>query len=546
MKGGKKWEWGRKKVKRGETGEEGRREKEEVEGEGDVDIDLEGIQQRTIALPMPPRVYSGLNGSVKGKLFYLENVENQPGFDLHVFDLGKRESSSFMSGVFGYEVSADGKKIIYAAPDNSYGIVSAMGKAKPGDGKLNLADVKVLVDPQREWAQIYQEVWRIERDFFYVENLHGANWEAVQEKYRKFLPFVGHREDLNYLLSEMMGELVIGHNYVGGGDYPDIDNVNTGLLGADYTLNNGRYQIQKIYSGLNWNPTFRAPLTEPGVDVNTGDYILAVNGRPLTASDNIYELFRNTVDKQTTLTLNSSPNSDGARKVTVVPIGSEANLRNMAWVEGNRQKVDELTNGRVAYVYLPNTGGGGYTFFNRYYFSQLDKEAVIIDERFNGGGSAADYIIDLLDRELMNYWGTRSGKPSTTPGAAIFGPKVMLINEYAASGGDLLPYLFREKNMGELIGKRTLGILVGIYTYPQLLDGGFATAPRLGIFDKDGRWIIENEGVPPDIEVEMTPKAVIEGHDPQLEKAVEVILKKMGKQEGWEIQKPVGPKRARK
>lgn len=527
----------------GEGGEGGEGKEEEVEP---VDIDLEGIEDRTIALPTPARVYSGLNGGVKDKLFYLESVDNQPGFTLHVYDLKKRESSVFMAGIFGYEISADGKKLIYAAPDNTYGIVNTMGKHKPGDGKVNLSDVQIKVDPVKEWGQIYNEVWRIERDFFYVENLHGVDWAATKRKYQKFLPYVGHREDLNYLLSEMMGELVIGHNYVGGGDFPEIDEVNTGLLGADYALDNGFYQIERIFSGLNWNPTFRAPLTEPGVDVNEGDYLLEVNGEALTAQDNIYELFRNTVDKQTILTLNDRPTLDGARQVTVVPIGSEANLRNMAWVEGNRQKVDELTNGRVAYVYLPNTGQGGYTFFNRYYFSQLDKEAIIIDERFNGGGSAADYIIDLLDRELMNYWGTRSGRPSTTPGAAIFGPKVMIINEYAASGGDLLPYLFREKDMGELIGKRTLGILIGIYSYPQLIDGGFATAPRLGIFDKEGNWIIENEGVHPDIEVEMTPKAVIEGRDPQLEKAVEVILKKLDKTEDTKMKKPKGPKRARK
>ncbi|MCB0562961.1 MAG: PDZ domain-containing protein, partial [Phaeodactylibacter sp.] len=297
------------------------------------------------------------------------------------------------------------------------------------------------------------------------------------------------------------------------------------------------------FSGLNWNPSFRAPLTEPGVAVNEGDYILAIDGEPLSGDENIHRRFRNTVGKQVVLTVNGQPTMAGARQITVVPIDDDSNLRNMAWVEGNRKKVDEMTSGRVAYVYLPNTGGGGYTFFNRYYFSQLGKEAVIIDERFNGGGSAADYIIDLLDRELMNYWGTRAGKVQTTPMAAIFGPKALIINEYAASGGDLLPFLFKEKNLGPLIGKRTLGILVGIYSYPQLIDGGYSTAPRLGIFDKAGEWIIENEGVSPDIEVEMTPKAVIEGRDPQLERAVEEIMKELPKTPRQEVKKPAGPDR---
>ena len=377
-----------------------------------------------------------------------------------------------------------------------------------------------------------------------MENLHGVDWKAVKQKYAPFLPHVGHREDLNYLLSEMMGELVVGHNYVSGGDFPDIETVNTGLLGADLVIENGYYRLSRIYSGLNWNPGFRAPLTEPGVDVKAGDYILAIDGAPLSGEENIYRRFRNTVGKQVVLTVNAQPGMQGARQVTVVPIDDDTNLRNMAWVEGNRKKVDEMTGGRVAYVYLPNTGGGGYTFFNRYYFSQLGKEGVIIDERFNGGGSAADYIIDLLYRELLNHWGTRAGKVQNTPMAAIFGPKAMIINEYAASGGDLLPFLFREKGMGPLIGKRTLGILVGIYSYPELLDGGGATAPRLGIFSKTGEWIIENEGVSPDIEVEMMPKAVIEGKDPQLERAVAEIMKELPKTPRQQVSKPAGPDRA--
>ena len=529
-----------------EPGAAEKKEEEEKGGAAQISetrIDLVGIDQRIVALPMPGRVYSSLDGGVEGKLFYLESIHNQPGATLHAFDLEKRESKPFLSGIVGYKVSADGKKLIYASPDNVYGIVEAGAEPKVGDGALNLGDAKVFVDPAQEWAQIFREVWRMERDYFYVENMHGADWPAIRRKYEPFLPYVGHREDLNYLLAEMMSELVIGHNYVGGGDFPKVEAVNVGLLGADYRVQDGYYQFARIFSGLNWNPSFRAPLTEPGIQVSEGDYLLAVNGQPLLAADNLYRLFRNTAGKQTVLTVNSQPGMQGAREVVVVPLDNEGNLRNIAWVEGNRKRVDELTNGRVAYVWLPNTGEEGYEFFNRYYFSQLDKEAVIIDVRFNGGGSAADYIVDLLGRELMNYLGTRAGKVQTTPMAAIFGPKALIINEYAASGGDLLPFLFKEKELGPLIGKRTLGILVGIYTYPELMDGGFATAPRLGIFSKDGKWIIENEGVRPDIEVEMTPKAVIEGHDPQLERAVEALMEQLPAQPPAPVQKPKGPVR---
>lgn len=509
-----------------------------------VEIDFDQLDQRIVSLPVPPRTYSKLEAAVPGKLLYREDVPDKPGYTLHAFDMEKEQEEEYLAGILDYQVSANGKKMIYATLDGSYAITEATAKPEPGKGSLDLSTLKVPVDPAKEWKQMFEELWRIERDYFYVENMHGADWKAVRDKYKKFLPHVGHREDLNYLFAEMMGELVIGHNYVGGGDLPREESVETGLLGADYEVANNRYRIQKIYSGLNWNPSFKAPLTQPGVDVEQGDYILEVDGEPLTAERNIFSLFQNTVGKQVQLTVNNQPEMEGARQVTVMPIESERNLRNMNWVEKNRQKVNEMTNGRVAYVYMPNTGQGGYTFFNRYYFSQLDKEAVIIDERFNGGGSAADYVINLLDRQIMNYWASRDGKVSTTPGAGIFGPKAMIINEYAASGGDLMPYLFKQKEMGPLVGQTTLGILVGIYGYPTLMDGGYVTAPRVGIFSKDKEWIIENEGVHPDVEVEMTPKKVINGHDPQLEKAVEVIMKQLDKPPKKEVTEPDPPIRA--
>jgi len=527
--------------------EESGDEKNNPEDDKDIEVRIhfDNIDQRIVSLPVPPRSYSNLEGRVEGRLLYREQVPDKRGYTLHAFDLEEEKDEVYLEGISNYKVSADGKKMIYATLGGDYVITDATSKPETGKGKLNLSKLRVKVNPEKEWKQMFDELWRIERDYFYVENMHGADWKAVKEKYEKFLPFVGHRQDLNYLFGDMMAELVIGHNYVGGGDSPQEKSVRTGLLGADYTIENNRYRIGKIYSGLNWNPSFKAPLTQPGVDVREGDYILSVDGEPLTGDQNIYSLFQHTVDKQVQLRVNSEPRKEGAREVTVVPVGSERNLRTMNWVENNRKKVDEMTNGRVAYVYMPNTGQGGYTFFNRYYFSQLDKEAVIIDERFNGGGSAADYVINLLDREIMNYWGHRDGKVTTTPGAGIFGPKAMIINEYAGSGGDLMPFLFKEKNLGPLIGQPTLGILVGIYGYPTLMDGGYVTAPRFGIFSKDGEWIIENEGVAPDVPVEMTPKEVINGRDPQLEKAVEMIMDQLKEADKPEVTQPEDPVRTK-
>ncbi|MBS3807201.1 MAG: PDZ domain-containing protein, partial [Bacteroidales bacterium] len=489
-----------------EEPEKKKEEKEKQENDNPEDkkvqIDFQHLDQRIVSLPVPTRSYSELEGAVSGKLLYREDVPDKPGYVLHAFDMEKKEDEIYLDGIRGYSLSANGKKMIYASLSGDYAIVDATAQPEPGKGTLNLSGMKVHVVPEKEWQQMFDELWRIERDYFYVENMHGVDWKAVKAKYGKFLPHVGHREDLNYLFAMMMGEMVVGHNYVGGGDMPEQEGVQTGLLGADYEVVNNRYRIKKIYSGLNWNPSFKAPLTQPGVDVSEGDYILEVDGEPLTAEKNIYSLFQHTVGKQVNLKVHSEPTLEGARQVTVVPVESERNLRNMNWVEGNRKKVNEMTDGRVAYVYMPNTGQGGYTFFNRYYFSQLDKEAVIIDERFNGGGSAADYVINLLDRQITNYWGSRDGKVSSTPGAGIFGPKAMIINEYAASGGDLMPFLFKQKELGPLVGQTTLGILVGIYGYPTLMDGGYVTAPRFGIFSKDGEWIIENEGVHPDVEVE--------------------------------------------
>lgn len=490
-------------------------------------IDLDQIDQRILALPAPERDYSDLQTAADDKLFFLEQAADGSGNTLSSFDWKSRKVEEFMKKVTDYAICADGSKLLYGQPDSKFAIVDTKTKPTGEAGKMDLSKLETYVDPKAEWTQIFNEAWRIERDFFYVKNMHGADWPAIRRKYEPFLAHVGHRADLNYLLAEMIGEMVVGHNNIRGGDMATTDATPIGLLGADYSIENGRYRLANIFSGLNWNPDLRAPLTEPGVVVNAGDYLLAVNGKPLTGTDDVYSFFENAADRQTLLTVNSKPTMDGARTVTVVPIKSENALRNRAWVENNRKWVDKQTNGQVAYVYLPNTGEGGYTYFNRYYFSQLDKKAVVLDERFNGGGSVADYILDNLNRPVMSYWATREGKLFTSPAASIFGPSVMITNEYAGSGGDALPQFYRRRNLGKIVGKRTWGGLVGIYDYPVLMDGGQITAPRLGVVSPDGKWEVENEGVAPDIEVEMTPKATADGADPQLDKAIETVMRSL-------------------
>jgi tricorn protease len=492
-----------------------------------VKIDLEKLDQRIQALPMPGRDYRRLR-AIEGKLFFLELVPNQPHtFNLHTYDLKERKDEVFLANVRWFWVSADGKKLLYqtAEPQSRYAIVGTDKKPEPKEEDyLKIQALEVPVDPKAEWRQIFREAYRIHRDYFYDAPLHGLDWEATYQKYLPFLEHVDHREDLNYLLAELSGELVVGHAYVGQGDIPAPASVNVGLLGADFEVVDGFYRIQRIYPGLNWHPELRSPLTEPGVNVAEGEYLLAVNGRPLRYPASPYSLFEKTTEQVTDLRISPTPDEAGARTVTVKPVASETALRHWNWVEGNRKKVDALSNGRVAYIYMPDTGVDGYASFNRYYYSQLDKQAVVLDERFNGGGYVADYIVDMLDRPLLSYWATREGKEFTSPNASIFGPKVMIINELAGSGGDAMPLFFRRRGLGKLVGKRTWGGLIGIYDYPTLMDGGFFSSPRLAIYSPDGEWEVENEGIAPDIEVEQTPKQVIAGHDPQLEKAVEVVL----------------------
>jgi len=506
-----------------------------------VTIDWDGINERIISLPVAPGMYSNLGSAKEGELLYLSRAPHTNNATMHKYDLNKREDSEVMP-VDGYEIAAGGEKMLYYK-GNMWGI-SAVGVA--GEDQINVDALQVKIDPQAEWSNIFNEAWRVNRDYFYDPGMHGVDWPAMKTKYGTFLSDVSCRSDLYRVMQWMFSELRVGHHrFTSRGDQlAKPEQVPGGLIGADYTINNGRYRFSKIYGGLNWNPGLRSPLTEPGVNVNEGDYLLAVNGRDVTAAANLYSYFENTAEKITSITVGPNPNYDNSRVEKVVPVANEFALRNRDWVEGNLKKVNEATDGRVAYVYVPNTAGAGHDYFKRYFFPQADKEAVIIDERFNGGGQLADYYIDILKRPLQSHWTYRYGRSQKAPNASIQGPKVMLINENAGSGGDYLPWLFRRFDMGTIIGTRTWGGLVGILGYPEFIDGGSVTAPNVAFWSEDG-YRVENEGVAPDIEVEQLPKAMIEGHDPQLEKAIEVIMKQLEEHPPKQYQKPDFPNKVK-
>ncbi len=489
-------------------------------------IDVDGIDQRILALPLGSSRYRGLE-TAGTKLLFVDSPQGGASA-LKAFDFDSRKANVIAPNVSGFEVSADGKWMLLRER-NGWFTATVTGKSKK---PLRIDNVRVRVDPEQEWPQILREVWRIERDYFYDENMHHVDWDAMWERYRPFLPHVRHRSDLNVLIAEMIGELACGHEYVRGGETPSAPSgVSVGLLGADWTTVDDRFQVAKIYRGQNWNPGMRAPLTEPGVDAREGDFLIAVDGRPVTTDDNLFEAFEGTSGRQVEILLAAKADGSEARKMTVVPIGSEGGLRRASWVEANRKRVDELSGGRLAYIYMPNTGGAGLAAFDRDFYSQLDKDGLILDERFNGGGKVADYVIDVLGNEVMCYWMNRERWVGKTPFATMEGPKVMIINERAGSGGDAMPWLFRNMGIGKLVGTRTWGGLVGISGYPPLIDGGSVTAASFGVMDTEGKWAVENVGVAPDYPVVQWPKEVIAGRDPQLEKAVAVAMEQLEKQE---------------
>ncbi len=524
------------------TDEEGNEEKEEKEEKTyenkkdekkedekvkpvNVKVDADGIYHRIVALDLDERNYVRLLKGPENSVFVAEAIPNQTDLTLHKYDVEKMKAEEFATEVSQMVTSADRKNMLLKQKA-AWRIVETKEKPKNDDGTLKL-NLKIKVAPKSEYHQIFREGWRYMRDFLYVNNVHGAPWETIYKWYAPWVDHVRHRTDLNYVVDIMSGEVSIGHSYVSGGDQPDIDKVPIGLLGCDFVMEKGLYKIAKIYTGELWNPDLKAPLAVPGISVKEGDYLLAVNGQELTASTNPFSLLEHTADRETTLTISSERDKKNTRNILVKPIHGEGGLRTFDWIEANRKKVAELSNGKLAYVYVPNTSGGGFEYFNRYYFSQQDKKGVIVDERNNGGGFAADYMIDIMDRELFGFFNskTNDNRPWTTPMAGIWGPKVMLINERSGSGGDLLPYMFKAKNIGPLVGTRTWGGLVGTWDTPLFIDGGRMVAPRGGFYDLNGQWAVEGEGIVPDIEVIQNPKLVLEGRDPQLEQGVEEAMR---------------------
>jgi tricorn protease len=501
-------------------------------------IDLAGIGNRILSLPISPRNFISLTVGKPGVLFLAEgqpvgrtSAESGPSIrSLWKFTTEKRQTEEMLTGLTAYKVSFDGEKLFYARAESWF--LVPVAELKPGlpegtPGKpVNNSGMWAVRDSRTEWKQMFRETWHLQRDFLYDAHTHGLNIAKIEAKYTPFLDGLASREEFTYLSNEMLGEVQIGHMFVRGPDSPE-DAPKPGLLGADYAVEHDRYRFVKIYNGQNWSPSLKAPLTLPGINIVEGDYLLAVNGRELHARDNVDSFFDGLAGKQTVVRVGKNPEGTDGRDVTVVPTASEHGLRNLEWINSNRRKVDALSGGKIAYIYMPNTAGAGYTNFNRYFYAQLDKEAVVLDERYNEGGFIADYVITVLGQKPMSGAIERDGKPVHDPVGAIFGPKAMLINQSAGSGGDAMPWYFRKANLGTLVGVKTWGGLVGISGYPKLLDGGAVTAPRYAIYGLSGDWEVEGHGIAPDVEVEELPKDVAAGHDAQLERAVSIVLQQL-------------------
>jgi len=498
-----------------------------------VQVDLAGIEKRVAAAPIAGGIYGNL-AVRKGKLFFLKqpqearaqgtDEDDAPRNVLHIFDLEKREDKELLSGIDGFNLSYDGKKVIYKAGQN-YGIQDTdPGKAKVGQGKLDLGGLQVQIDPREEWRQMFHEAWRNERDFYWDPAMTGHNWEQIGKRYEALLPWVAHRTDLNYLLGEMIAELSTSHTYVGGGDLPQPLKINVGLLGADYEADGGYYRIARIFPGENWGEDTRSPLTEPGLKVKAGDYLIAVNGADAKTTQDVYAYFQNLAGKLVTLKLNSKPSADGAWEITVKPTGDENGVRYLAWMDANRKRVEQATGGRIGYMHVPDTSIPGVIQFDKALNAQLDKDGIIVDERDNSGGQIPDFYTEKLKRQLLALVAPRDTQDVPWPPLAIYGPKIMIVNELAGSGGDAFPWFFRREKIGPIVGTRTWGGLVGINAVQPLRDGGAVTAPSAGFWsiDNGGEWIVENHGVDPDYVVPQRPDQVVNGHDPQLEKAIEL------------------------
>jgi len=503
--------------------EEGDEESDEDAAEVMTRVVAEGFASRTISLPgISAGNYANLSAVEGGVLYQTFPDSGAPA--LMRYDLEAREAKEIAGGVGQYVLAEKGARVLYRTGGNW-----TIGKADGGNGDaLDLSGLRVKLDPRAEWAQMYDEAWRIGRDWFYDEAMHGLDWEAIGERYRALLPWVATRSDLDFLFSELIGELEAGHCYAQNGEEHRVERVEGGLLGVELDADvSGRYRIAKIFGGENWDDGWRSPLTQPGIDVNVGDFLLAIDGEELTTADNPYRLLEGKGNRQVELTINASPQLAGARNELVLTLTSERNLRYLDWITSRAALVDELSGGRIGYVHLPDTAGAGNRALQKFFYSQSSKDGLIIDDRYNGGGFIPDRTMEIINRTTLSYWSRRGIESMRTPGFAHDGPKAMLINGYAASGGDALPYYFRQMGLGKLIGTRTWGGLIGISGNPMLVDGGGVLYPTFRFYDTSGQWAVENVGVAPDIEVWDLPGAMAEGRDPSIEKAVEVLLEEL-------------------
>jgi len=510
-----------------------------------VEIDLEGLEGRMVLLPPQAGYYSDL-AVAKGKLVYRRsaqrNAEGETKTGLFYFDLEEREEKSILADVDRALLSADGAKVLVGRKE-SFAVLDVKADQKL-EKKLPTGELMMNLDPRAEWRQIFNDAWRIERDMFYDPGMHGVDWKVMKARYGKLLDDCVTREDVNFVLGELISELNASHAYRGGGDVETPARIGVGLLGADYALENGAFRITKILRGAAWDAQAKAPLAQPGLKVKEGDYLLAVNRLPLDTSKDPWAAFQGLAGKTVLLTVNDKPNLEGAHDVLVETLANEGQLRYWAWVEAKRQLVDKATQGRVGYVYVPDTGIGGQTDLVRQFRGQWNKAGLIIDERFNSGGQIPDRFVEMLGRKTLNYWGVRDGKDWQWPAVAHDGPKAMLINGWSGSGGDCFPFFFKKAGLGPLIGRRTWGGLIGISGAPGLIDGGGVTVPTFGIYSKEGEWVIEGYGVDPDIEVIDDPGAMAQGKDPQLDRAIQEVEASLRKAPPTQPNKPSYPKRS--
>ncbi|HOZ84407.1 MAG TPA: PDZ domain-containing protein [Niabella sp.] len=493
-----------------------------------MDIDFDGIEDRLELLPIPAGNINSLSAT-KEKVLYIRQPNTgavETSASIKYYDIDKREEKTILSGANDFIMSNNQEKLL-VSKSGTWALITPTEGAK-FEKPLRITEMQMTIDPKKEWSQIFNDTWRIERDYFYDGNMHGTDWAAIKEKYARLLEFAVTREDVDFIIGEMMGELNASHTYHSGGDFEKVKTAQTGYLGINWEAAGVNYKVKKIIRGASWDAETSSPLTKSGIKIREGDYILAVNGIPITTDQEPYAAFQGLADKTVEITFNQTPSFSGAKKAIVKTLADEHRLRNLNWIENMRKRVDEATNGEVGYIYVPSTGIDGQNELMRQFNAQWNKKALIIDERFNNGGQIPDRFIEMLNRTPLSFVATRDGKPWQWPFFANFGPKVMLINGWSGSGGDAFPDYFRKKNLGPLIGGRTWGGLIGISGYPLLVDGGQITAPSFRLYNPDGTWFREGHGVDPDIEVDEDLGAMANGVDPQLEKAIEEIKKLLG------------------